>query len=158
VIGGHGPSRSRSSIRLRSSSNASSRTSGEPSSPCGNCDNCLQAPATWDATEAARKALSCVYRFHQHTLIALKELVQAAGLTHPSDITARHIVRRTGEQEVKLLANLLPFLEPGALLAAIRGEADWPHNVYRIYWNQARSDSFALVRGAGPAGRMGAST
>ncbi len=33
---------------------------------CGNCDNCLQAPATWDATEAARKALSCVYRFHQH--------------------------------------------------------------------------------------------
>jgi len=39
---------------------------GEPSSPCGNCDNCLQPPATWDATEAARKALSCVYRFQQH--------------------------------------------------------------------------------------------
>jgi ATP-dependent DNA helicase RecQ len=38
---------------------------GEASAPCGNCDNCLQAPATWDATEAARKALSCVYRFHQ---------------------------------------------------------------------------------------------
>jgi ATP-dependent DNA helicase RecQ len=33
---------------------------------CGNCDNCLQPPATWDATEAARKALSCVYRFQQH--------------------------------------------------------------------------------------------
>ncbi len=38
----------------------------EPSAPCGNCDNCLQPPATWDATEAARKALSGVYRFHQH--------------------------------------------------------------------------------------------
>lgn len=38
---------------------------GEASSPCGNCDNCLHPPATWDATEAARKALSCVYRFHQ---------------------------------------------------------------------------------------------
>ena len=38
---------------------------GEHSEPCGNCDNCLQPPATWDATEAARKALSCVYRFHQ---------------------------------------------------------------------------------------------
>ena len=25
---------------------------------CGNCDNCLQPPQTWDATEAARKALS----------------------------------------------------------------------------------------------------
>ena len=39
---------------------------GEDSQPCGNCDNCLQPPATWDATEAARKALSCVYRFQQH--------------------------------------------------------------------------------------------
>jgi ATP-dependent DNA helicase RecQ len=33
--------------------------------PCGNCDTCLQAPATWDATEAAQKALSCVYRTGQ---------------------------------------------------------------------------------------------
>ncbi len=33
---------------------------------CGNCDNCLQPPATWDATDAARKALSCIYRFRQH--------------------------------------------------------------------------------------------
>ncbi len=38
---------------------------GEASTPCGNCDNCLNPPATWDATEAARKALSCIYRFHQ---------------------------------------------------------------------------------------------
>ncbi len=38
---------------------------GEDSTPCGNCDNCLTAPATWDATEASRKALSCIYRFHQ---------------------------------------------------------------------------------------------
>jgi ATP-dependent DNA helicase RecQ len=39
---------------------------GEHSTPCGNCDNCLMPPATWDATEAARKALSCIYRFHQN--------------------------------------------------------------------------------------------
>ncbi len=32
---------------------------------CGNCDNCLQPPETWDATEAARKLLSCVYRSGQ---------------------------------------------------------------------------------------------
>lgn len=32
---------------------------------CGNCDNCLNPPETWDATEAARKALSCVYRTGQ---------------------------------------------------------------------------------------------
>jgi ATP-dependent DNA helicase RecQ len=38
---------------------------GQDSLPCGNCDNCLHAPATWDATDAARKALSCIYRFRQ---------------------------------------------------------------------------------------------
>ena len=32
---------------------------------CGHCDNCQQPPATWDATEAARKALSCAYRTEQ---------------------------------------------------------------------------------------------
>jgi ATP-dependent DNA helicase RecQ len=38
---------------------------GQASEPCGNCDNCINAPATWDATDAARKALSCIYRFRQ---------------------------------------------------------------------------------------------
>ena len=33
--------------------------------PCGNCDNCLEPPQTWDATVAAQKALSCVYRSGQ---------------------------------------------------------------------------------------------
>ncbi len=33
--------------------------------PCGNCDNCLEPPQTWDATLAAQKALSCVYRTGQ---------------------------------------------------------------------------------------------
>ncbi len=33
--------------------------------PCKHCDNCLQPPSTWNATEAARKALSCVYRTGQ---------------------------------------------------------------------------------------------
>ncbi|MDP4299773.1 RecQ family ATP-dependent DNA helicase [Leptothrix discophora] len=44
---------------------------GEPAGPtvgarCGNCDNCLNPPQVWDATEAARKLLSCIYRFQQH--------------------------------------------------------------------------------------------
>ena len=38
---------------------------GESSQPCGNCDNCLNPPAVWDATEAARKMLSCIYRVQQ---------------------------------------------------------------------------------------------
>jgi len=32
---------------------------------CGNCDICLEPPRTWDATVAAQKLLSCVYRTGQ---------------------------------------------------------------------------------------------
>ncbi|HVC12986.1 MAG TPA: DNA helicase RecQ [Burkholderiales bacterium] len=38
---------------------------GEASGPCGNCDTCLEPPQTWDATDAARKALSAMYRTGQ---------------------------------------------------------------------------------------------
>ncbi|MCK9531063.1 MAG: DNA helicase RecQ [Gammaproteobacteria bacterium] len=37
----------------------------QPAGPCGNCDTCLSPPATWDATEAARQALSAVHRTGQ---------------------------------------------------------------------------------------------
>ena len=33
--------------------------------PCGNCDTCLEPVETWDATSAAQKALSCIYRTGQ---------------------------------------------------------------------------------------------
>ncbi len=38
---------------------------GEASERCGNCDNCLSPPQTFDATESARKLLSCIYRVQQ---------------------------------------------------------------------------------------------
>ena len=38
---------------------------GEASAPCGNCDNCLNPPQTWDATDTARRALSAIYRTGQ---------------------------------------------------------------------------------------------
>ncbi|MBL8317301.1 MAG: FMN-binding glutamate synthase family protein, partial [Burkholderiaceae bacterium] len=56
---------------------------------------------------------------------------------------ASHIVRRGSDREVRLLANLLPFVKPGELLAASRGEKPWPHAVYELYWPRARGDSFA---------------
>jgi len=38
---------------------------GEASSPCGNCDNCLAPPQVRDASEDAKKLLSCIYRCQQ---------------------------------------------------------------------------------------------
>ncbi|HEX4024221.1 MAG TPA: DNA helicase RecQ [Steroidobacteraceae bacterium] len=35
---------------------------GEHSTACGNCDNCLEPPEQWDASEDAQKLMSCIYR------------------------------------------------------------------------------------------------
>jgi ATP-dependent DNA helicase RecQ len=50
----------------------SARATGNPGATdtaqrrtCGNCDNCLEPPQTWDATEPAQKALSCAHRTGQ---------------------------------------------------------------------------------------------
>ena len=99
-----------------------------------------------------------VYMYHQETLRALKELVQAAGLEHPRQVSAAHIVRRVADHEVKLLANLVPFVKPGALLAAERGDIDWPHQVFRLYWPLASAHSFAaqqVALAADPSQRLG---
>jgi glutamate synthase domain-containing protein 2 len=79
-----------------------------------------------------------VRNFHHSTLHALKELVQAAGLDHPQQITAHHIVRRISDTEVRLLSNLVMQVQPGALL----GPLDAQHNVFRTYWPLASADSF----------------
>jgi glutamate synthase domain-containing protein 2 len=87
-----------------------------------------------------------VFRFHQGTLEALRELTQAAGLEHPGQIRASHIVRRSG-LGVSLLSEALTLAEPGALLAAEAGHAPWPSEVFRRYWPLASAQRF----GIGPA-------
>ncbi|MEJ8825612.1 FMN-binding glutamate synthase family protein [Variovorax humicola] len=79
-----------------------------------------------------------VRNFHRSTLHALQELVQAAGLEHPQQITAHHIARRISDTEVRLLSNLVMQVQPGALL----GPLDHQHNVFRMYWPMSSADSF----------------
>ena len=87
-----------------------------------------------------------VYRFHHHTLAALRELAQAAGLKHPNEFRAAHLVRRVPDNDVRLLSNVLPQVPPGALLEAAAGRAQWPHRVFALYWPQADSRSFAPLK------------
>ncbi len=82
-----------------------------------------------------------VQNFHRSTLHALQELVQAAGLDHPKQITAHHIVRRISDTEVRLLSNLVLQVQPGALL----GSLDDQHHVFRTYWPLASAQSFQPV-------------
>ncbi len=84
-----------------------------------------------------------VFNFHHETMKALKELVQAAGLQHPGQIKAHHIVRRVSENEVRLLSTLLPTVPNGALLDE-GGMAQLPP-VFSAFWPKARPDRFTLA-------------
>ena len=78
-----------------------------------------------------------VFSFHRNTLRALAEMLAAAGLTHPSQLQAKHLVRRMSASEIKLFSQLHVFLTPGELLKGeVQGE------FYSRMWQLARADSF----------------
>jgi glutamate synthase domain-containing protein 2 len=79
-----------------------------------------------------------VENFHRTTLHALQELVQAAGLSHPQEVNAHHIVRRLTDTEVRLLSHLIMQVEPGALLGSLERQL----HVFRQYWPMASAQSF----------------
>ena len=108
----------------------------------GNCPTGVttQDPLRQQALVVPDKA-ERVRNFHRSTLHALQELVQAAGLAHPQQITAHHIVRRISDTEVRLLSNLVMQVAPGALL----GSLDAQHTVFRNYWPLASAASFQPV-------------
>jgi ATP-dependent DNA helicase RecQ len=81
--------------------------------PCGNCDTCLQAPATWDATEAAQKALSCVYRTGQRF-----------GVNYVIDVLL-------GRQDERILANRHDRLSTFGIGAAFTA-TQWRHIVRQL--------------------------
>ncbi|ERP91601.1 glutamate synthase [Marinobacter sp. ES-1] len=78
-----------------------------------------------------------VYNFHNNTLDALQNLLEASGLKHPSELGPEHIVRRVSKTEVHSYLDLFPFLEPGALLEGKTGLT-----VFDKYWDDARPDTF----------------
>jgi len=82
-----------------------------------------------------------VFNFHQNTLKALKELIEAAGLQHPDEIGQQHILRRISEHEVWMLANLLPKVPAGALL---QDDLSSLHKVFQLFWKPAQPDRFTL--------------
>ncbi|TGN39858.1 FMN-binding glutamate synthase family protein [Marinobacter confluentis] len=78
-----------------------------------------------------------VYNFHKNTLDALRNLLAASGLQHPSELGPEHIIRRTSKTEIHSYMDLFTFLKPGALLEGETGD-----RTYDLYWPEARSDSF----------------
>jgi ATP-dependent DNA helicase RecQ len=66
---------------------------GEAAAPCGNCDNCLEPPQTWDATDAARMALSCIFRTGQRF-----------GSRHLIDVLRGHATERVAQWQHEKLS------------------------------------------------------
>jgi ATP-dependent DNA helicase RecQ len=87
---------------------------GEASAPCGPhqqaCDNCSDPPALWDATEPARKLLSCIYRCEQASRFGF-------AATHIIDV----LRGRSTEKTVKFGHEALSTFGIGADLS----EAEW---------------------------------
>ncbi|WP_374011694.1 FMN-binding glutamate synthase family protein [Pseudoxanthomonas koreensis] len=96
-----------------------------------------QDPRRWKHLDPADKATR-VHQFHDNTLRALRDLLCAAGLEHPSELGPEHILRRVSPVEIRSLAALYRYLRPGELL---RGIPD--HAVFRDFWAEARSDAFS---------------
>jgi glutamate synthase domain-containing protein 2 len=84
-------------------------------------DHCPTGVATQDpvrqraivVTDKAER----VYYFHANTLHALADLVGAAGLNQPGDITPHHLMVRNGDGQARTLASNIDTLVSGQLLS-----------------------------------------
>jgi len=95
-----------------------------------------QNPGRWKHLDVGDKSVR-VQQFHDNTLKALRDMLCAAGLEHPQQLGPEHILRRVSPVEVRSLATLYRFLEPGELLDRIPA-----HAVFQQFWAEARSDAF----------------
>lgn len=87
-----------------------------------------------------------VYNFHRNTLLGLAEMLAAAGIEHPSQLEARHLVRRVSDTEIRLFSQLHHFLQPGELLSGQIGS-----EFYERMWRMACAESFSSAPGgSGP--------
>ena len=110
-------------------------------------DRCPTGIATQDslrqkALDVETKAMR-VHRFHESTLKALKELLEAAGLNHPQELGPEHVVMRLSPSEVRSFATMYGYLAPGELL----DDAPKRLAVFREFWASATPDAFAPPSG-----------
>jgi glutamate synthase domain-containing protein 2 len=80
-----------------------------------------------------------VLNFHKNTMLALSEMIAAAGLKHPADIKAHHLAQRINDREIKNYAQLHFWLKEGELLSC---EDKDDENFYFRMWNLAHAEKF----------------
>ena len=106
--------------------------------------NCPTGVTTQDPTRQLALVVPSkaerVKNFHEHTLEALQELMEASGLKTPHDFTPRHIMRRVSETQTLHLSDMVDTLEAGALLK------DDISNLPSVFsdWPLTNAKSFAI--------------
>jgi len=78
-----------------------------------------------------------VLNFHHQTLESVQEMLQAVGLSKPSDLSLKHIMRRVSEHEIQNLDTLMPSLSAGSLL-----NGNQLTGLFAQYWQDASPDHF----------------
>ena len=77
-----------------------------------------------------------VAEYHKETLESLMELLGAAGLDSPQDLTPQHVRRRVAQGVSKTYFELYPFIERGSLIS------DPVPEDYEIPWHRASAARF----------------
>ncbi len=85
-----------------------------------------------------------VERFHHATVHAVLEMLAAMGLDDPADLRPDHIYRRVGDLEVRSMAEIYQFFEPGQLMSG-----ELPDCSLARDWGAARADRWGFQAEAG---------
>ena len=79
-----------------------------------------------------------VSSFHKNTIDAVGEMLESTGISHPVNLTRRHIVRRLSSSQIRLEDQIYPKVERCALING--EEVEDPR--LKVYWNRVSGDSF----------------
>jgi glutamate synthase domain-containing protein 2 len=116
-------------------------------------DHCPTGVATQDpvrqraivVTDKAER----VYYFHANTLHALADLVGAAGLQKPGDITPKHLMVRNADGQARTLALSIDTLSTGQLLRGEAGTQPLP-SPFAEFWHASQSGHWGVPAGDSP--------
>ena len=105
----------------------------------GECPTGLATmdPHRYRAVNVEEKAKR-IHNFQANTVLAVAEMLEAAGLEHPHHLTRRHIVRRLSASKILLADQIYPKVEDRALLDG--GQVEDAR--LNSYWNRVTGESF----------------
>jgi glutamate synthase domain-containing protein 2 len=112
-------------------------------------DECPTGVATQDPVRqraiVVKDKAERVYHFHANSMHALAELLGAAGLHAPHQVTLAHLMVRDADGHAQPLSALVDTLSDGQLLQDAEAQTHWPA-VFKHLWPTAQAHSWAPIQ------------